>query len=173
MKARRIELGVAALRPWQPTDAASVARHANDRRIWRNVRDRFPHPYTLADADAFLARVCAMQPRTGFAIEVDGEAVGGIGLEPGSDVERRSAEIGFWLGTAFWGRGIMTAAVVATTEHAYQCFDLCRIHAIVFAWNPASMRVLEKAGYQREGVLRKSVSKDDQVIDSVLYAHLR
>jgi RimJ/RimL family protein N-acetyltransferase len=167
----RIELDRCVIRDWRADDAAALRRHADDRRVWINLRDRFPHPYTLRDARDWIEAAGAPDaPVTDWAIEVDGEAAGGIGLTFGSDVARRSAEIGFWLGASAWGRGIMTAAVVAVTDRAFAAHDLCRVHATVFEWNPASMRVLEKAGYRREGRLRVSVTKDGRTVDSILYA---
>jgi RimJ/RimL family protein N-acetyltransferase len=162
------------VRAWRPADAASLARHANDRRIWLNLRDRFPHPYTLADAHAFITMATAMSPVTFFAIAIDGKAVGGIGYTLHEDVERVSAEIGYWLGTAFWGQGIMTSALVGVTRHAFERHaDLRRIYAVPFAWSDASMRVLQKAGYQLEGRMRQSVVKDGKVTDQLMYAILR
>src|SRR6476646_8214035 len=98
------------IRSWHPGDATSLARHANSRNIWLNVRDRFPHPYTCADAERWVAMAPTAEPETQFAIEVDGEAVGGMGVFLQEDVERYSAEIGYWLGEAYWGRVIGTAA---------------------------------------------------------------
>jgi [ribosomal protein S5]-alanine N-acetyltransferase len=137
------------------------------------MRDLFPHPYTLVEADRLLAISSQQNPVTKFAIAVDDEAVGGIGLTLQDDVYRRSAEIGYWLGESFWGRGIITAAVRTITRFAFDTFDLTRIFANVFAWNPASGRVLEKAGYLREGVMRQSVFKEGQMIDAFLYAITR
>jgi [ribosomal protein S5]-alanine N-acetyltransferase len=162
------------VRDWHTSDAPSLAKHANDRRIWRNLRDIFPHPYALADAEKFLAIVTAQSPVTNFAIVVDGEAAGGIGYRLQSDVERVSAEIGYWLGAEFWGRGIMTSAVQAVTEYAFVHHpELQRLFAVPFAWSGASARVLEKAGYEFEGRMRRSAVKDGQVTDQLLYAMLR
>src|SRR5919206_3136879 len=168
-----VDLGVCTVRPWRAGDAASLVRHANNRRIWRNLRDRFPHPYTPADAEAFLRSVIGTTPETSFAIAVDGAAVGGIGLSLAEDIHRRTAEIGYWLGEEYWGRGIASAAVRAITDYAFTHLDLVRIWAGVFAWNPGSMRVLEKAGYTREATLRKSAFKDGEVVDEVIYAAVR
>jgi ribosomal-protein-alanine N-acetyltransferase len=162
------------VRDWRQDDAPSLAQHGNDRRIWLNMRDAFPHPYTLADAEAFLAFVAAMQPRTYFAIGLADQAVGGIGYTLHQDVERISAEVGYWLGTTFWGRGIMTAALRAVTAYAFrQHHELRRIYAVPYAWSTASAHVLEKAGYRLEGRMRQSAIKDGQVIDQLLYAILR
>jgi len=169
-----LALPTGVVREWKPSDAGSLARHANDRRIWRNLRDRFPHPYTRADADAFIAMALAMTPVTFFAIAVDEAAVGGIGYTLHEDVERVSAEIGYWLGTAYWGRGITTSAVAAVTRLAFDRHeDLRRIYAVPFAWSTASMRVLEKAGYRLEGRMRQSAIKDGDVTDQFLYAVVR
>lgn len=162
------------IRDWRADDAASLAHHANDPRIARNLRDRFPHPYTPADAEAFLSFVAGTQPRTLFAIAVDDRAVGGIGYTLHPDVERVSAEIGYWLGTSFWGRGIMTAALAALTARAFDRHEeLQRIYAVPFAWSGASIRVLEKAGYCLEGRMRHSAIKNGQVSDQLLYAIYR
>lgn len=169
----RLELTRSTLRDWRRSDAAALARHADNRHIWRNLRDAFPHPYAARHARRFIAASLASTPRTHFAIEVAGEAAGGIGLRLQQDIERRSAEIGFWLGETFWGRGITTEAVGAFTSWSFRAFDLSRIYACVFEWNPASMRVLEKAGYAREARLRKAFTKDGRTIDGVLYAAVR
>jgi len=169
----QIILSKCTLRPWSLDDKASLVRHANNRNIWRTLRDRFPFPYTEDDADEWLFRAANEQPQTSFAIEVDDKAVGGIGIHLQTDVHRRSAEIGFWLGQTCWGRGIMTEAVRELTPYAFQHFDLCRLYAFVFSPNRASARVLEKAGYQLEGIMRKSVIKDGQILDQLLYACVR
>lgn len=168
-----MELIKCVLRPWQPSDIEALVRQANNRNIWRNLRDRFPHPYTRAAAEDWIRYSAENPQELSFAIEVAGEAVGGIGLILGQDVGHRSAEIGYWLSEQYWGRGIVTEAVRALTEHAFASFDLCRIWANVFAWNPGSMRVLEKAGFVREGLLRKAATKEGQTIDVVLYALVR
>jgi RimJ/RimL family protein N-acetyltransferase len=168
-----LKLGLCTVRSWGPSDAPSLATHANNRKVWLNLRDRFPHPYTLADGEAWIGSVHGKVPETHWAIDVEGSAVGGIGLVLRDDVYRRSAEIGYWLGETFWRRGIATEAVRAVTEHGFASFDLCRIHAGVFEWNAASMRVLEKAGYVCEGRLLRSVTKDGRTIDELLYAITR
>jgi RimJ/RimL family protein N-acetyltransferase len=137
------------------------------------LRDRFPHPYGLSDAEAFLGRARARRPEVDFAIEVDGQVAGGIGFELGTDIERFAAEVGYWLGVAFWGRGVVTAALGAVTAWAFNAYDLRRIFALPFADNRASCRVLEKAGFVREGILREAVVKDGRVHDVALYALLR
>lgn len=169
----RLPLGVCDVRSWRRGDAAAIVAHANNRKIWLNVRDRFPHPYTARDARAFLASVVGVRPETSFAIEVDGAVVGGIAFRIQTDVERIGAELGYWLGEAYWGRGIATAAVRAVTEHAMTTHDLRRVFALPFAPNRASARVLEKAGFELEGVLRSSAIKDGHVLNQLLYARIR
>ncbi len=168
----RLELRACVVRSYRESDAESLARHADDRRVWINLRDAFPHPYRLEDGRAFIRDSLAQRPETRFAIEVGGAAVGGIGIVLHPDVERVSAEIGYWLGHAFWGRGIMSEAVRAFTAHVVREHALTRVFAVPFEWNAASFRVLEKAGYVLEGRLRRSAVKDGRVIDQLLYAHV-
>lgn len=168
-----IPLSRSTLRAWRRGDESSLVRHANNRNVWLNLRDRFPHPYTAADAEAWIGTASAESPVANFAIVLADEAVGGIGLTPGTDIFRHSAEIGYWLGEPFWGRGIATEAVRAVTAYAFEYFDVCRLEAGVFEWNPASMRVLEKVGYVREGRARLGVTKDGRRGDRLLYALVR
>ena len=158
------------IRPWHLNDAESLARHANNRKIWLAVRDLFPHPYTIQDAHEFLQRAISEQAEMKFCIEIEGAAVGGIGVHSGQDVYRHTATVGYWLGEQFWGRGVMTEALTAVTDFCFDNFPLGRISAEVFANNPASARVLEKAGFIFEGRLKNNVMKNGQVLDSLIYA---
>ncbi|MGH8129350.1 MAG: GNAT family N-acetyltransferase [Steroidobacteraceae bacterium] len=167
-----LECGSCIVRNWRDGDRDALLRFANNRRIWRNLKDRFPHPYTAAEADAWLALNRTHPERTGWAIEVDGLAVGGIGLVPGEDVHVKCAHIGYWLGEPYWGRGIATDAVRAVSDYGLTRLGFLRLEAPVFEWNPASMRVLEKCGFSPEGVMEKSVLKDGEIINSVLYARV-
>jgi ribosomal-protein-alanine N-acetyltransferase len=169
----RIEFGDYRIRDWVPEDADCLARYANNRNIARWLRDGFPCPYTPPDAQAFLSVVVAQEVRTTFALATAAEAFGGIGLQFGADVHRFTAELGYWLGEPFWGRGIMTDAVRLFTGWAFGNFALHRIHAQPFTGNRASVRVLEKAGFQREGCLRASAFKDGRIVDQFLYARIR
>jgi len=168
-----LDCGACLVRPWRLDDKPSLLRHANNRNVWRNLAHRFPHPYTEADADTWLTRIAGQPGCLRWAIEVNGEAVGGIGAEPGEGIFGKTANFGYWLGEEYWGRGIMTAAARATANYALENLDLVRLEAPVFEWNPASMRVLEKCGFEREGIRRKGIFKDGQVIDAVMYARLR
>ena len=168
----QLNCGPYIVRDWRASDRESLIGFANNRAIWRNLTDRFPHPYTEADADSWFFLLAQMAEPTHWTIEVAGSAVGGIGAILGEGVHAKSAHFGYWLGEPYWGRGIMTAAVGVTSEYVMSRFGRLRLEAPVFEWNPASMRVLEKCGFVREGVLRRSVFKDGQVIDQVLYARV-
>lgn len=169
----RFELAECIVRLWRTDDAQSLARWADNPRIARHMRDRFPSPYTLADARRWIRTSSSLDPPTHFALEVEGLAVGAVGFDLLGDVDRRTAEIGYWLAEPYWGRGIAPAALAAVTKYAFRRFDLARIQARVFEGNERSIRVLEKAGYILEGRLRKSVTKGDSTLDSFLYARIR
>jgi len=165
-----LRLKSSIIREWRRKDADDILVHANDKEVWRNLTDRFPFPYTKRDALDWIDFNLNSRPPMNFAIEIEGLAVGGIGIGIRDDVRRRSAEIGYWLGRKYWGQGIITEALQAFTDYAFKNFDLCRLEASVFEWNPASMRVLEKAGYEKEARLKKAATKDGQTIDLVIYA---
>lgn len=168
-----IRLTECILRQWSIRDKESLIYYANNRDVWINLRDRFPHPYTLKDADNWLNMVIGVLPLTQFAIEVDNKAVGGIGFIPNDDVHYIQAEIGYWLGKEYWGKGIATAAVKAVTEYAFCDFNFVKLFAGVFEWNKASVRVLEKAGYEFEARLKKCVLKDGKIIDQLIYSRFK
>ncbi|MGH7002099.1 MAG: GNAT family N-acetyltransferase [Stellaceae bacterium] len=162
------------LRRWRADDLEALVRYANNRNVSRNIRDRFPYPYTRTDAEAWIT-LCDQQgePVLNFAIDLDGEAIGGIGFERFTDVHRLTVEIGYWLGEPFWGRGIATAALMRATIYGFETLGVERIEAGVFDGNSASARVLEKAGYTFEGRLRRSVFKDGHILDSLLYSRIK
>jgi RimJ/RimL family protein N-acetyltransferase len=162
------------LRPWREGDEAALVRHANSRAVWRNLTDRFPHPYGLDDARRWIALNRKLgDPPANLAIVLEGEAVGGAGTERKTDLAQRTAEVGYWLGEPFWGRGLASDALRLVTRYAFERFDYERLEAYVLAWNPASCRVLEKAGYTLEGRQRNGAFKDGQLVDTWLYARLR
>ena len=167
------QLTAGTVRSWRWQDRDSIVRHANNRNVWINLRDLFPHPYTLNDARRWLDSVVGAEPETNFAIAVADQAVGGIGFTLQHDVEYRSAEIGYWVSEEYWGRGLATESLKVVTDYAFENFELCRLFAHVFEWNPRSARVLEKAGYQFEGRMKKSVTKDGKTIDQLMYALVR
>jgi len=169
----RLCLQSCVIRPWTESDAASLQRHGNNRKVSMHLRDRFPHPYEMEHAQAFLGWLIKQPIPTVWAIDVGGEAIGAIGIELHTDVERVSAEIGYWMGETFWGRGIATEALSAVTAEVFKQFELTRLYAVPFADHVASVRVLEKAGYSREGYLRQSAIKDGKVRDQLLFAAYR
>ena len=169
----QIRFGEWQLRSFQPEDAPALAKYGNNRAIWRNLWDRHPYPYGIEDAEEWIQFAMGQEPETVFAIASADEAIGCIGMLPQDDVARISAEVGYWLGEPFWNHGIATGALRALTEYAFSELGLIRLYATVMEWNPGSTRVLEKAGYQYEGLLRKSVIKDGQIIDQWLYAMVR
>jgi RimJ/RimL family protein N-acetyltransferase len=166
----RLVLSRCEVRSWRADDLAALVTYADNRKIWLNLRDRFPHPYTRRAGREFLHAMVTQRPETAFALDVGGEAVGGIGFAMMPDVERVSAEIGYWLAEPFWGRGIATEAVAAVTHYAIEKHGFTRMFAVPFASNAASCRVLEKAGYVLEARLKRSAIKDGQIIDQLQYA---
>ncbi|HEY5891656.1 MAG TPA: GNAT family protein [Chthoniobacterales bacterium] len=164
------------VRSFVPQDAESHTEHINSRNIARNMC-RIPYPFVLQDSRDWIAIATSHEPETNFAITIDGKSVGGIGLSlsstEGCGVTGHAAEIGYWLGEKFWGRGIMTEVLEAVTDWGFSTFGLVRIHASVFAHNPASARVLEKAGYLFEGIQRAAFLKDSEFIDGLLYAKVK
>ncbi len=171
-----VDCGLCRLRPFRMEDADALVRHANNPKIAMRVRDRFPNPYTRRDAKEFLRAVCKRLedgPEYVLAIEVNGEAAGGIGIVRGSDIERVSAELGYWLGEQYWGRGIVTAAIRHFAPWAMERFGLTRLHADTFHDNPASARVLEKAGFTRESVKHRAAIKLGEIKDMNVYVMLR
>jgi len=158
------------LRPWQIGDESSLVLHANNKKIWENVRDHFPYPYTMSDAEHWVRHASTILHDSVFAIVVNGEAVGSIGLVRKEDVYRKSMELGYWLGEAWWGRGIVSEAIGAIVEYGFSTFDIVRIYADVFEWNTASARVLEKNGFVFEARLKKAIFKNGRVADLLMYA---
>ena len=169
----RWELESCVVRPLAAGDARSLAGHADNREVWRNLRDRFPHPYLEADAEAFIEAAVSADPQTTFAIEVESEAAGTVGFVLHDDVERCSAEIGYWLGERFWGRGVLSEVLRVVTPWAFGAYSLSRVFAVPYADNLASRRVLEKAGYTLEGTMRRSAIKDGESKDQALFALVR
>ena len=161
------------LRPWRAEDAENVAFYANNKKIAANLRDVFPYPYTLEDAKGYIDFCIAEDNPFCFAIEVDGKAVGSIGVFVKDDVYKKSGEIGYWLAEPFWRKGIMSRAVSELCALVFEKTDLVRIFAEPYARNAGSRGVLEKAGFELEGVLKKSVYKNGIIEDSCIYAKFR
>lgn len=158
------------IRSWKPEDKLDLARNANNRKIWLNLTSRFPHPYTEIDAENWIKFANEQTLSTHRSIEFEGIAFGGIGIIADDGIYCKTGHFGYWIGAPLWGKGIATAAAKAMVDYAFLNLPFLRLQAGVFAWNPASMRVLEKVGFVREGVLKQSIYKDGQIIDSVMYA---
>lgn len=163
------------LRPWRLSDAESLSHYANNQKIADNLRNTFPQPYTIEDAKWYIMNASEKNGKEQlvYAIDVDGVAVGSIGIILKDDVSKKSAELGYWLGEPFWGNGIMPRAVAQICAEAFERFDLVRIYSEVFAYNKASQRTLEKAGFALEGVLRKSIYKNGKIFDSYIFAKIK
>jgi len=153
------------LRPWQPDDAISLAENANNIHVWNNVRDGFPHPYTVEDGINYINMTLKQPYIQNLAIVVDGKAVGGVGIIPQSDVERFNAEIGYWIGESNWNKGIMTEVVKAAITYFFSTTDIIRLFACVYEYNIGSMRVMEKAGFRKVGIMEKAAYKNDHFVN--------
>lgn len=161
------------LRPWRDGDEDALVRHASNRNIWNWVRDFFPYPYTLRDATSWVRSNKTFQLPNNLAIEVAGEAVGNIGYTVRDDLYRYNAEIGYWLSETYWGRGIITEALPVMVDYIFRNTQVNRIYACVLDGNVGSMRVLERAAFRHEAVLRKAAIKNNQYLDEHIYAMLR
>ncbi len=158
------------LRPWKMDDLDNLLKYADNDAIARNMTDQFPHPYTATKAKAFIENAAASNPVNIFAIELNGQAVGAIGIHPQSDIQKKNAEMGYWLAEPFWGRGIITTAIRMMTEYAFSTWDICRIFARPFGNNIASQKALEKAGFKLEGRFEKTFYKNGEFVDELVYA---
>ena len=165
--------GDVSLRPFHKGDKYRMAELANNKKISINLRDGFPHPYTLTDAENFIQKAMVQQPVSTFAVKFKDAYVGNIGLHRESDVYRKSAEIGYFLGEPYWNKGIMTKAVKLIYNYGFNELELSRIHTGVFDYNIASQRVLEKCGFKKEGIFKKAVWKNDKFCNEIRYALLR
>ena len=158
------------LRPWALSDLDSLVRHANNFDIAKFMMDGFPHPYTEDNGKAFIAFATKDDPIHIFAIDVNGEAVGGIGIHPQADVQRKNAELGYWLAEPFWGKGIITNAIKQLVEFGFKTYDINRIFARPYGTNIGSQKVLEKAGFVLEGRFEKTIFKNGEFLDELVYA---
>ena len=160
------------IRQWIEDDVSNLVLYANNINVWNKLRNNFPHPYSEEDAKAWLQKANE-PPIINLAIDLDGQAIGGIGLILNSDIYIMSAEMGYWLGEEFWGQKIATEAVRLMVEYTFYYFDIVRLYAEVFENNKASMRVLEKNGFYLEGVRRKAVLKNGVLMDDFIWVKLR
>lgn len=162
-----------SVRKWQAEDAGDLSAQANNIKIFNNVLDQFPSPYTLEEAIKWINHNSRIDPPEHMAIIVDGKVAGGIGSKRKEDVYRKTMEIGYFLGESYWGRGITTLAVKQFADYMFRTFDINRIIAPVFDFNIASQRVLEKVGFRKEATMIKSVIKNNVFRNEILYALLK
>jgi len=157
------------LRPWQKEDAGQLASLANNYNIWLNVRDRFPHPYTIRDALDWFAYNREFTPARTLAIMYNGSIAGSVGVLVKEDVYRKSIEVGYFIGEQYWGRGIATRAMALLLDYIRSNFSVVRVYAKVFEHNAASMKVLEKNGFHLESVRYKSVFKNNVLLNDQVW----
>ncbi len=161
------------LRPFYTTDAGVLAGLLNNKKIWDNLRDYIPFPYSIDDAISFIKQTQKEDPQMSFAIEYDQQFCGAIGLTGQSDVYKRTAEIGYWLGEPYWNKGIATLSVKLLTDYALNELQFIRVHTGVFEYNVGSMKVLTKNGYTKDGVFRKSILKNGHVFDEYRFSKIK
>ena len=163
------------LRQWRPEDAGDLAETINNPNILNNLRDGIPYPYSVKDAEEFIGAMLAADPANNFAfaITVDDRAVGSISISRCANIHSRTAELGYYLGEAYWGKGLCTSAVRQACRHVFDNTDIIRIFAEHFSYNTASCRVLEKAGFLCEGILRKNACKNGRILDMKMYACIK
>ena len=154
-------------------DKYSIVKYADNKKISNNLRDAFPFPYTLEDADTWLTLLNNNIPKRAFAIATKEEFIGAIGIEPCRDVNRFAGELGYWLGEPFWGKGIATLAVQNFIKYAFEYYNLTKIFAYVFSSNPSSSRVLIKSGFKLEGCMRRQIVKNGETLDQLIYGILK
>ena len=160
------------IRPLELSDKTNLAKLGNNKKVWDNLRDYIPFPYTENDAEFFINLTQDEDPKQTFGIEYDGELSGVIGLVVQKDVYQKSAEIGYWIGEPFWGNGIATKAVELITKYGFDKINLNRIYTGVFEYNIASMRVLEKNGFDKEGIFKNAILKNNKVYDEHRFCKL-
>lgn len=162
------------IREWNLSDAEELAQIINNKNILNNLRDGLPYPYTVKDAEEYItAMLSSDKTKTfAFAIIVDDRVVGSIGVFRCENIHFRAAEMGYYIGESYWGKGLGTSAVKQVCSYIFQHTDIIRIFAEPFAYNTASCRVLEKAGFQLEGVLRNNAVKNGQILDMKMYSKI-
>jgi RimJ/RimL family protein N-acetyltransferase len=158
------------LRSWGISDLNNLVTFANNWNVAKNLTDRFPHPYTEADGRWFIDFAARSETENIFAIEVEEQAVGGISIEPQTDIHKKNAELGYWLAESFWGRGIITTAIQTVIAFAFTTYDINRIFARPFGTNHASHRVLEKNKFILEARFEKVLYKKGEYLDELIYA---
>ena len=168
-----LQQGNIILRRFYDDDAALLAGLVNNKKVWDNLRDYIPYPYNTVDAVAFIKQTQTENPQMSFAIEYDTQFCGAIGLIGQSDVYKRTAEIGYWLGEPYWNKGIATASVKLLTAYALDTLDFIRVHTGVFEYNIGSMKVLTKNGYEKDGIFKKSILKNGKIFDEHRFSKIK
>jgi len=158
------------IRPWEMSDIDSLVKYANNWNVAKHMTDKFPHPYTENNGKAFIEFATKDFPIHLFAIDIDGKAIGGIGIHPQEDIHRNNAELGYWLAEPFWGQGIISEAIKQTVDFAFTTYDINRVFAIPFGTNIASQKVLEKNNFILEGKFDKVLIKNGELLDELVYA---
>jgi RimJ/RimL family protein N-acetyltransferase len=161
------------LRKWNDADLDNLVKYANNSNIAKWMTNGFPHPYTHDDGKNFLSMIANDNPTKVFAIEVNGEVVGSIGIFPQTDVHEKNAEMGYWLAEKYWGQGIISKAIENVVEYGFRTFDIVRIFARPFSTNLNSHRVLEKAGFTFEARLKKALFKNGEFMDEIIYVKIK
>ena len=163
------------LREWKIEDKTALAENLNNMNILNNLRDGLPYPYTENDAEDFIqAMLSADKDKTfAFAITLDDKVIGSIGVFRQENIHYRTAEMGYYIGEKYWGNGYMTEAVSQVSDYVFEHTDIIRIFAEPFAYNTASCRVLEKAGFSCEGILRSNAYKNDNIVDMKMYSIIK
>ena len=157
------------LRAWSPADLDDLVHFANNERIANNLTNMFPHPYTPEAGTAFIAMANSHEPQQIFAIDLDGRAIGAIGIHPQGDIWSKNAEIGYWLAEPYWGKGIITQTIREIVSYGFATFDLERIFARPFGRNLGSQKALQKAGFQFEAQIKQNLFKNGTFEDELIY----
>jgi len=160
------------IRNLRETDAVNLVKYGDNKKIWDNMRDYFPHPYKPEDAVSFINLILGKEPITTFAISYNDQLIGIIGYNLQTDIYSHTAEIGYWLAEPFWGKGFILKAIKLAIEHAFSVTDIKRLYTSVFEHNIASVKVLEKAGFVYEGKGIKAVVKNGEYYNDLRYALL-
>ncbi|MDR2919602.1 MAG: GNAT family N-acetyltransferase [Tannerella sp.] len=160
------------IRRWKMEDAGCLAEALNNKKVMDNLRDGLPYPYTTEDAKDFIKVMCDADGNQtfAFAITVDDKAVGSIGAFRQSNIHSRTAEAGYYVAEPYWGQGIATEAMKQLCSYIFENTDIVRLFAEPFAHNIASCRILEKCGFECEGILRKNAEKNGVIVDMKMYS---
>lgn len=163
------------IRKWELSDAINLAAALSNKKVQDNLRDGLPYPYTEQDGTDYISEMLSADENEtfAFAITVNEKVVGSIGIFRQGNIHRQTAELGYYIAEEYWGKGIMTEAVKQICGYVFDKSDIIRIYAEPFAYNAASCRVLEKAGFQYEGTLRSNAVKNSEIIDMKMYSLLK